>query len=1114
MKDVAVFAAVAASIALASGASPASGEPIVFPHICSPAGSWVSPLEQPFRSSLCLNGRWQFQEVPVPAGFKPDSGEPPALPDPSPAWDSVPIKIPSPFNVNAWGNGRDVGEGTRRPYTAGSVYYPSYPARWDSAQMGWMRRTFRMPSWQGREILLHFDAVAGDCVVLVNGVEAGRHFDSFLPFDIDVTALTHPGDNELLVGVRAANLMNCRSAKYPAYIRPYPEGSILDSIAGIWQDVTLAAIPKVHIVNTFVQPHVDSGELTVTATVRNDSSVDAHISVGGTVAPWINEAGTDVIGAPEPRGRLGAPVMTELDHTVVVAAGKTATIRIDQPVGGRLKLWSPQAPNLYGLLLSVTDGGRTVDRYYTRFGYRQLKIAGRDLLLNGRKIQLIGDICHPFGPFMMSRRFAWAWFRMIKDYGGNAVRLHAQPYPPFYLDVADEMGIMVLDEDALFGSSISLNLDNAGAWSRFHDHAANLVLRDRNHPSVFGFSFGNEMFAVLSRASREDQRVYTAKLAALGKSICELDSTRQWISCDGDGDLGGALPVWSRHFGLGLHLDQLPDATVQKPLMVGESGGSYYATPSQMSVFNGDDAYRSYAGRNDALGIDVYQNVVKMARPSLAYFSASETVWFGLEPLAYGYTDVSRLPNESDGIFFGPYVEGQPGMQLERIPPYAGTLNPGWDPRLPLYKPLGMFEALKAACRQPQPQPCRWDHIAARHRSPAGPVAGGSAAGFSGLAGSDLARQLGLWGVELTGPSSPLITTLIVDGQDLSRQAIADTAKDSAAVLARGGTVWIMVRDSSAPVDLINSLLPAPAQLTARRATMLVASRASAWTGAFSQPDLYFAEDKLDAGIIKCGIGGDFGRRGDSLLEAANIDWSLFVNVPETAKCGAAALYERLDKPAGGALVAMPAGGGRIVLSSIDYLPQSSNYADFWRSLISRAGIAVGPIHDNWILAPAPNSRNGFLWRYVLDRPAGAWIEPAYDDSGWASGPAGFGDDVPGGVWRTPWRTDDIWLRTHFTATADHLKQVTMFLHHDEDVEVYVNGVEIYREPGFLTAYKPVPLSGAALAAFRAGDNVVAVHCRQTTGGQYVDVGFASGPIVVSGTAAAGHDLLLNGPQQ
>ena len=271
----------------------------------------------------------------------------------------------------------------------------------------------------------------------------------------------------------------------------------------------------------------------------------------------------------------------------------------------------------------------------------------------------------------MSPGYVRAWYQMIKDVGGNAVRPHAQVHPRIYLDIADEMGLIVLAETSLFGSSIRLNPEATAFWERYAAHYDGMVMRDRNHPSVMGWSFGNEMFAIplLNKMSDEDSIAYYNKLIEMSKRSLTLDPTRAWITCDGDEDLKGTLPVWSKHFGHGDFVSKLPK-DLNKPLVVGESGGTYYATPEQLSVFNGDRAFESYLGRNEALAIDLYENAVKMALPHLAYFSPSLLSWYGLEHLNLGYSDFSRMPTEKDGVFFTqPYVEGKPGMQPERIPP-------------------------------------------------------------------------------------------------------------------------------------------------------------------------------------------------------------------------------------------------------------------------------------------------------------------------------------------------------------------------------------------------------------------------------------------------------------
>src|ERR1700749_4598167 len=143
----------------------------------SPGAGLIKPQEKPYRDEICLNGRWDFQPVAIPAGWVAGTGNAPqlALPDPD-KWETTKIKIPSPWNVNEWGGGSKVGKGTNLPYAPGSLYYPSYPLSWGSVKMGWLKRNFTVPaSWKQKRIVLHFEAVAGDCIVMINGKEAAHN---------------------------------------------------------------------------------------------------------------------------------------------------------------------------------------------------------------------------------------------------------------------------------------------------------------------------------------------------------------------------------------------------------------------------------------------------------------------------------------------------------------------------------------------------------------------------------------------------------------------------------------------------------------------------------------------------------------------------------------------------------------------------------------------------------------------------------------------------------------------------------------------------------------------------------------------------------------------------
>jgi len=141
------------------------------------------------------------------------------------------------------------------------------------------------------------------------------------------------------------------------------------------------------------------------------------------------------------------------------------------------------------------------------------------------------------------------------------------------------------------------------------------------------------------------------------------------------------------------------------------------------------------------------------------------------------------------------------------------------------------------------------------------------------------------------------------------------------------------------------------------------------------------------------------------------------------------------------------------------------------------------------VIVPAADQQPA-IWDYTTTRPTDGWMEQSFDASSWKQGRSGFGSaGTPGAIIGTPWQTDDIWLRREMDLPAGNHGDVSAWLHHDEDVEVYINGVLAVKAGGFISGYDVFPLTPEGLAALKPGKNLVALHCHQTVGGQYVDLG-------------------------
>jgi beta-galactosidase len=899
---------------------------LFFNYPFAPSEGYVSKVEKPFRREICLNGKWDFQAVPLPADYRQGQGKAPVMPQPAPdAWDKTKIKIPSPWNINSFANRNLEGPDHRN--------YPSYPEEWDKVKMAWMRKTVVIPSdWNGSKISLRFEAVAGYAEIYVNGNKAGENFDLFLPFEIDITEHVDAGSTvEILAGVRSQSLFEDNSTKGRRIV---PAGSMWGyHVNGIWQDVYLLAVPKINISNVYIKPLVSENILELDVAVENTTSDEAKITLTGNIYEWINMAGSDILSAPEPDWKLSESASVSLPpEKLNLKPGITqTTIRI--PVGdGDMEYWTPEHPNLYGLVLNLG----TIDVKYERFGWREWTIDGNRHLLNGREIQLKGDSWHFMGVPQLTRRYAWAWFTALKDANANAVRPHAQVYPRFYLDVADETGICVLAETANWASDGGPKMDSPLFWENSLDHLKRMILRDRNHPAVFGWSISNENKPVILHVFNKPEWMEQQKQAWIDwrDIVRRHDPSRPWISADGEDDGEGILPVTVGHYGDRNSMKRWIETG--KPWGIGEHSMAYYGTPEQVAKYNGERAYESQLGRMEGLACECYDLVAQQRNSGASYVSVFNIAWYSLQPLPFGKKNIKTPPSLDDGIHFEGYREGVPGIQPERIGPYCSTFNPGYDPTLPLYRTWPMFDAIKAANAPGAPARSEWAEPVKAKSAKAEPspqAKNYDAVLFAGEANSPVKRLFENHGIVFAAkPSKNLSRTLLIaDGGNNDLTRIAEYT-------GKGADIWIWA-PVPANIDAWNQILPEKLILADRPASSFIPVQKS-WLKNTANSDFYFCEIQ-DREASQYGMSGDFVTEGEILLNACNTNWRKWNKRPEELKTAAVLRSENEEKGASAVFVKYRSKGSTFYISTLNNFASSEKGYNTLDRIIAAAGIPV-----------------------------------------------------------------------------------------------------------------------------------------------------------------------------
>ncbi len=501
--------------------------PAGFSRNCLPARACFLPFPQAAAARTLdraatpwikwLNGTWKFHLDPAPqqapAGFEKMDFD-------TASWAE--IQVPGCWQMQGFG---------RPHYTNVQYPFPLDPPHVPSANpTGSYRREFTLPQgWQGQHIRLRFEGVDSWFVVYLNGRQIGGSMGSRLPSEFDVTQAVQPGRNVIAV----------RVVQWSA--GSYMEDQDMWWLSGIFRDVCLLAMPKLHVADVRARTTFDQNYRHATLNVQATLGNAGLRTTRGSVSLTLLDA-------------TGKPVVEDKPiGSVSVQAGATQAAEVDVPVA-RPRPWNAETPYLYTLLLTLkNERGQVVEVVPQRLGFKQVEIKGRVLLLNGRPIKIKGVNRHEHHPDLGRAVPLEAMVRdilLMKRHNINAVRTSHYPDDPRWYDLCDQYGIYLIDECDLETHGFGMadwktwagNPAAEPAWrDACVDRMQRMVLRDRNHPSIILWSLGNE-----SRLGDNH--------SAMARKARELDPTRP-IHYEGDQELThGNVDVFSQMYA---HVDQV-----------------------------------------------------------------------------------------------------------------------------------------------------------------------------------------------------------------------------------------------------------------------------------------------------------------------------------------------------------------------------------------------------------------------------------------------------------------------------------------------------------------------------------------------------------------------------
>jgi beta-galactosidase len=339
------------------------------------------------------------------------------------------------------------------------------------------RRSFTAPKkWQDKITHISFDAVNYRAEVYLNDNVVGVHEGGFTPFSFRIDSMLN-FDKENIITLRVLGPILLDTDKVidgiGAMETPQWRGGIS---GGIWQSVRLVATEKSYIKDVYIQPNYQTSQAKVTLSTTNFGEFSSQDKVNFT----ITEVATNK-----------AVVSKQISHKFQAGQSKLFET-IDIP---NAKTWSPSNPNLYKLTVSIERQGKVSDTVSDRFGLREFSVKDKRFVLNGKEIYVKAVFLEGVYPIGIATPvdldLARKEIRLAKEAGFNMIRPWRRPPPPKWLDLADEMGVLVIGSPAL--ECMDLPVSTPDLPRRVINELKQSILRDRNRASVVMWELYNEV---------------------------------------------------------------------------------------------------------------------------------------------------------------------------------------------------------------------------------------------------------------------------------------------------------------------------------------------------------------------------------------------------------------------------------------------------------------------------------------------------------------------------------------------------------------------------------------------------------------------------------------------